>query len=397
MSVTQYSLFVAVLWSAVYLLIGTMLRRKSTFILRVGILPVFLVLLCSMLRIVFAFELRGVTRVIRSESILPRLRDFFLFPVFADHHGNVMITIGGALLVLWIFVGLGMLLYALFQYHGEMGNIRRRGCAPSEREKSVLEEVLAEHKVFPRAYLVTLDYINAPMSTGFFKPKMFLPAIEYTDRELYYIYTHEITHYKNRDSWYKLCVLLVRSAFWWLPLTSWLQKDMNQILEIKCDCAVIKNGDEHNRIEYLENVLSVGKKCKQARGKQAPIALTSRLLGSESSVDIEQRFDIALDYLNNSKKRRLLSALFQGVLLLSFALSFVFVPQPYTPPPSEVYEGALSHGVLDSLDKVALYDESGDRVILIPIQTFYEKYGSLPLYNEGGAVVFEEEMKGEKQ
>ena len=59
--------------------------------------------------------------------------------------------------------------------------------------------------------------IASPIMIGFFRPSIVLPIGELEDKELFYIFMHELRHYKQRDMFYKWLVQIVVCIHWFNP------------------------------------------------------------------------------------------------------------------------------------------------------------------------------------
>ena len=74
---------------------------------------------------------------------------------------------------------------------------------------------------------VELSYnslIASPIMIGFFRPRIVLPVHELEDKELSYIFVHELTHYKQRDMFYKWLIQVVVCAHWFNPFVYLLER-----------------------------------------------------------------------------------------------------------------------------------------------------------------------------
>ncbi len=60
--------------------------------------------------------------------------------------------------------------------------------------------------------------IASPMLISFFRPRIILPVGELEDKELSYIFVHELIHYKQRDMFYKWLIQIVVCIHWFNPL-----------------------------------------------------------------------------------------------------------------------------------------------------------------------------------
>ncbi len=89
------------------------------------------------------------------------------------------------------------------------------------------------------------------MLIGFFRPRIILPTHELEDKELFYIFVHELIHYKQRDMFYKWLIQIVMCAHWFNPFIYLLEKEVNKSCELSCDEKVISVLDDTARHEYV--------------------------------------------------------------------------------------------------------------------------------------------------
>ena len=68
---------------------------------------------------------------------------------------------------------------------------------------NLLSDCEEKLKIKTRVELSCNPLIASPMLIGFFRPRIILPAREWEDKELSYIFVHELIHYKQRDMFYK--------------------------------------------------------------------------------------------------------------------------------------------------------------------------------------------------
>lgn len=97
--------------------------------------------------------------------------------------------------------------------------------------------------------------VSAPIMTGFFRPKIFLPNKKYTVSERKLIILHELTHFRRKDLWYKLFLLIANSLHWFNPLIYWMRKNAVSELEYACDDDVIKQNNLDFRKTYSLTIL----------------------------------------------------------------------------------------------------------------------------------------------
>lgn len=69
------------------------------------------------------------------------------------------------------------------------------------------------------------------------------------------VLSHELTHVRRRDLWYKFLLLLVNAAHWFNPLVWWMCRQAGRNLEYCCDDAVVAGRDAAFRYDYGQILL----------------------------------------------------------------------------------------------------------------------------------------------
>ena len=60
--------------------------------------------------------------------------------------------------------------------------------------------------------------MTTPFIYGLWKPKIVIPNMFFNDKQLRYIFLHELSHYKRNDLWIKPVLMLIQSLHWFNPL-----------------------------------------------------------------------------------------------------------------------------------------------------------------------------------
>jgi hypothetical protein len=98
--------------------------------------------------------------------------------------------------------------------------------------------------------------IQSPMMTGFFKPILLLPYLDFDSAELKMILRHEFIHYKRKDIWYKLLLICANAVHWFNPMIYFMIALSNKNIEMVCDSEVLRDEDISFRKKYGQTILS---------------------------------------------------------------------------------------------------------------------------------------------
>ena len=152
--------------------------------------------------------------------------------------------------------------------------------------------------------------VASPMLMGFFRPRIVLPVREFEDKELSYIFVHELTHYKQRDMFYKWLIQIVVCVHWFNPFVYLLEKEVNKSCELSCDEKVITILDEKAKREYGDTLISFLKSNNLYKSSLASVTLT------EGAEQLKERLGAIMNFKSMTKTIQILT-----VILTLFILS----------------------------------------------------------------------------
>lgn len=158
----------------------------------------------------------------------------------------------------------------------------------------------AEMDIKREIRLVSNDAVGTPMLVGLFKPAIIIPDVGIQQNELWFIFTHELIHYKRGDLWIKTLVLIANALHWFNPVFPPLVRSINCLCELSCDEAVIKKLDLPSRKQYAETIL-----CTIDRKIAAAGVVYSAM--NEHADNLKRRLTNMLNYKKPQKIKFLLS------------------------------------------------------------------------------------------
>ena len=203
-----------------------------------------------------------------------------------------------------LFIGYNLINYGLFRNH-----IKKKA---KEVEIEIASDVKKEIdlKLIPK--IVVSNEVLSPMLVGFVKPMVILPEIKYSNNELKVILKHEFMHYKRKDLWYKLLLIIANGMHWFNPIVYFMVRKANRDLEYSCDDDVVKNENMEYRKDYSMTIL---KSMENSRAT----ALSTYL--SKSGENEKKRFKNILE--SKSKKRGLITLIISliGIIIIGIFIT----------------------------------------------------------------------------
>ena len=245
---------------------------------------------------------------------------------------------GAVLFLLW---QLGSYLLLRIKLH------RSRRPVTEERTLAALEKETAAAGL-RKALPVYTAAVGSPMIVGAVKPTLLLPEMEFTEGQLSLVFRHELIHYRRRDIWYKLMLMLANAVHWFNPMVWLMVHAADRDLELSCDEAVVSGRDEEFREEYGRCLLAVVR-----AGMNRHTLFTTNFYSGKKT--LKNRLSTIFD---TTKKRRGTLALIALLLAAAVAGSLVAC----TP------SAGKNNGRIDLSDYDAL-----SREYLAPIASFGDK------------------------
>lgn len=323
MHITLFSFVTAVLLSSL-LIVALYLSRKSVKTIRMlnfGYLAC-LYLFC-LGRMFFSVELPFAT-VINAPSLMN--------PVHDVNEANLPMMEGtflvsDLLLLVWVVGSILLFAQFLIRYHRGKRDIDRLPKQENQVLQEILDELQRRNKRRIPIQVLCCSGLSTPCGIGLLRRQILLPSQEYTEEELFHILRHEQQHFQTHDLLVKWMIRVFQCLFWWNPLVYLLGKDMDQVLEIKCDLSVVKNYSRQETLAYMRTIKNQLKRAMEMQ-ETVPIGSAS-LIGNFAMSNVEERFSYIVASLKPTNRKELpkpVFALFFTVLIIT---SYSIVIQPY--------------------------------------------------------------------
>jgi len=186
--------------------------------------------------------------------------------------------------------------------------------------------------------LIVTPFADVPHVAGHFRQVIYVPPLELSGSDWKYVLMHEAQHISAHDQQIKLMFLLIRAMFWWNPIAHLFMRELDAILELRCDNAVTSRLGESESLEYFAAMLAAIK-LMLPRGSKRSSAASSLIGGqSESKINVKQRFEV---YLHSNKRcGRTVRNAIHILLILTLICSYFVIVQPIYYPPEEELIGA---------------------------------------------------------
>jgi len=223
----------------------------------------------------------------------------------------------------------------------------------TSRMQGALGEIMREGGFRRKPEIVIIKGFRSPYSIGLLHQKIIMPAKEYSDRELYYILLHEMMHFKGGDLWLMAAANIMCCVFWWNPLSFMLKRELETVLEVRCDIRVSEGRSTEERMEYLRTVIATMQET-EPRAKRKNVRRSGIWSGiGFARTDtyesmMKERFTAVAEGEKLFGDRKSLSLLWIAAMVGLMILSYSIVLFPYHQPEASEY-GAMSEVFLEDI------------------------------------------------
>ena len=235
------------------------------------------------------------------------------------------------LFFIWSALALVLFVRKITVYQGFIQYIKAGNKEVSDiKILNLLSDCEEKLNIKTRVELSCNPLIASPMLIGFFRPRIILPVGEWEDKELSYIFVHELIHYKQRDMFYKWLIQIVVCVHWFNPFVYLLEKEVNKSCELSCDEKVLSVLDDKAKREYGDTLISFLKSSNLYKSSLASVTLT------EGAEQLKERLGAIMKFRKKSKVVIAITAIFTVAVCVCF-----FVTGAYAAPSANSKEKNL--------------------------------------------------------
>ncbi|RDY27580.1 hypothetical protein CHL78_008935 [Romboutsia weinsteinii] len=180
---------------------------------------------------------------------------------------NFKNLINNSLSLFWLVIAINIFAFISVSYILLILKLRKYTTRPSLRLDKILDKAKNTFNINRNVKITINEYISTPALIGIFNPKILLPLnmVSMSDNELKHIFLHELSHYKRKDNFINIVLLVIKSIHWFNPFIWYLLKKLREDMELATDEKVLNTLNEEDYINYgatLLTVLSKMNKCK---------------------------------------------------------------------------------------------------------------------------------------
>lgn len=352
MRINAGSICMTLIWNVFFSWTVWEMKRRKKYETKEEIQIMLLFYILGLIRVLFPFDFRP--------SIAIQLRGKFskINEILCIKKYNLLgikVTIAGCMIGVWGVVAALLMSNLGVKYQKFQKILTKYSVLQNGIYDSMIDKIKREKNIKKKIKVYCNKEIAIPCAMGIFEWKIFLPAYEYSEEELYYVLLHECTHFVNGDLYIKWFTEICCSVCWWNPLIHKMQSKMEKYLEIRCDLTVVDNMERTEEAEYLGTIV---KTLKEAQKRQNQNIQYGIQLAKQQDSELKERFEITYKNRKNryGRRKKLQYVILSGFFLI---LSYVFIPLPaYDPPVEEI---VTSEEVIELTPENSYVEKEGDK------------------------------------
>lgn len=315
MTLTPTSLLSCLINSAIFAILSWIII-KNDFALRIVGRYICILLALVAGRMLMPFEYT-FTITLFSRNVLTRLRDLMVYKVGVGTHA---VTIGQILLLIWMAGAVSGVFLYVGKYIYFIHIIRRCPDYYKYNVDAVIDRININYRKSKEFKVLLVSGIQTPAIFGLLHPKILMPEVDYSEKEINYILCHEMLHYYRHDLMVKVLCEFLCVIYWWNPVVFLLRKLVSRVLELRVDFLLTLGFSNEEKIDYMECII----KSMKAGGRKntnlvIPFAVLKRGI-------MKQRFNCIWENHWIKKGKKGILIVISSCLLFLLSVSFVVEP-----------------------------------------------------------------------
>lgn len=213
-----------------------------------------------------------------------------------------------------VIVGILLILYFLTYFILEI-KIRKYKFN-DENLNNILNKCKNKLHINKNVKIVKQDIINMPSIFGIFNVRILVndKLLKLDDKQIEYVFMHELAHYKRKDNWLNLLITILRSVYFFNPLVFILLTKVKKDLEFATDELAMNTENREVQKEYAKTLVMLS--CINSdRFIIQTLCLTDEKRNLEKRIDNIKFFE---KFQKNSKIISLISVFLVIIIVLVF-------------------------------------------------------------------------------
>lgn len=191
---------------------------------------------------------------------------------------------------------------------------------------AIMEKVNRQYKHPVKFRLVHVESDCTPCIFGIRRPYIVIPDIEVSEKELEFIFAHEVQHYYHGDLLVKFLCEAFKAVYWWNPFAYILSDLVSKTQEINVDFSVMRKLTGEETLDYSACLVKLTRERELCRKEEKWLMAFQK----ESAFSLGKRVGLMLDNLEVSRRKTIASILLSVAMVSLIAICpNIFIFEPY--------------------------------------------------------------------
>ncbi|MBF2373934.1 M56 family metallopeptidase [Listeria seeligeri] len=207
--------------------------------------------------------------------------------------------------LIWLIIFLLIFIYRIASYR----NFKKYVFSGAQNVENInqlnmLAEISESLKIKKPVELLVNPLISSPIFIGLKKQVIILPDKSYSEKELKFIFRHELVHCKRKDMFYVWAAQFYTCVYWFNPFVYLMNKRIQKDRELACDEAVLNAISANEFLGYGDTLLS--SLTKAGNYKEAHVSVSLH----ENAKALKERLEFIANYKKTTKPLKFILPIF---------------------------------------------------------------------------------------
>lgn len=306
--------------------------------------------------------------------------------VIQDNNNNLKINLLSLLPLIWLTAVVSSVVACIITYFVFESKIREKEIQDENFQK-ILNTSKEKLNIKKDIKLVKQDIIKMPSIFGILNVRILVNdnILELSDKEIEYIFMHELAHYKRKDNILTIFITLLRCIYIFNPLIWILLNELKNDLELATDSLAIENENVEIQKEYSKTLVKVS-------AINADKFLIQAMCLSDSKKNLERRID-NVKLVGRFKRKNLIIVLISIIIIVLLVLVLWTRSDNYMSEKDIVkiyHKASKINNVHYIKEKIEYYSRTNEKIITYEDYYFKDDVVYKKVTNQNGEILSEE-------
>lgn len=229
-------------------------RKKAVYVL-MKLIVLFYLITPILILLSYIFKSYKKYYLIQGEDFISGIKmdKAFLYQFYVENGFPTMLS---SIFIVWLIGFVALYLFYIIRYHYNLKLLFKVSKINLDTNiNNIILQFRKEFGISKEFSVYTSNIISSPFIAGISHPTIFLPELNFSNREIKFIIKHELVHYKNHDMIFQQLLVYIKCFYWINPLLYFFMKSFYDSCEITCDEICLDNSTRNTQLAYINTIL----------------------------------------------------------------------------------------------------------------------------------------------